>query len=204
MAQPSVLCIANLGRRAVFRDHNPQMMACAALNLPARVAIRCRIARRVVTRMAGLRHFLISDSIQLFLGEQMIVAVKDGGDLMLDEQLMNRQFPARTMLFEAIRAISIASAPFIKPRCCNTAACAAINAADQMMQEDEFEFGFAACERFTQPLILLVAERPRPVIVILAIFGKPKGIKHDEERIAPFPRVIILQQSNEWLLFGIA
>ena len=66
------------------------------------------------------------------------------------------------------------------------------------MGENEFVFCAAVLERCCQPVVLRLSERPVPRVFRRAWIGDrvPERIKHDEQGIAPLPRVIILEQAK--------
>ncbi len=65
--------------------------------------------------MPRLRHFLINDSIQILLDEQMIMSMKDDRHTMLDQQVMNGHFPAWTLFGKLLFTSNALAAPFPKP-----------------------------------------------------------------------------------------
>ena len=99
----------------------------------------------------------------------MIVTVEDDAHVVLHEQLMNGLGPAGTVLLEAIGAVGVPAAPFVERRGFRPAAALAVSAADQMMDEDEFELRLAGFERALEPLILFRAERALPVVAAAAL-----------------------------------
>ena len=103
-------------------------MARAALDLTTEVTVFCGIARGVITWMAWLRDFLVNNPVQLFFGEEVIMAMKNDGDPVLYHKLMDRGLPAGALLPEAVAALGISPAPFIKPGRGNASAGAAIDA----------------------------------------------------------------------------
>ena len=73
-----------------------------------------------------------------------------------------------------------------------------------MVDENEFEFRATLFERPLNPLILRIAKRAFPIVLPVALFlREPKRIKHDEQGVAPSPRVIVLQQSSFGIFRGV-
>ena len=120
------------------------------------------------------------------------MAVKNGADFVLHEQLMNRHRPTGTLDSEFISAIQIESAPFEKfGRFC-TAASFARFAADEVVDKNEFVFRMTGFERVFEPIVLRAAQRAIPVVIIAARpRSEPERIKHNEQRVAPLPCIII-------------
>ena len=71
-------------RDPIWRDRHTEM-AGAAEHIAAQVAILGGAVRAVGAGGAGLGDFLVDDSIEFLFDEQMVVAVKDGGNVVLDE-----------------------------------------------------------------------------------------------------------------------
>ena len=94
----------------------------------------------------------------------MIVAVKDCGNFVGNQQLMNRHRPAGTFGGKFVYVIQVEPAPFKILRRFHAAALRTVFAADQMMQKDEFVFGLTGFKLLFQPLILRIAQRPRPSV----------------------------------------
>ena len=105
---------------------------------------------------------------------------------------MDRFRPAWTMGLETVAAIRVFSAPFVKGGDFNSAACRLI-AAQQIMDENEFNLGSALLECLRQPLVLGRSKRPSPAITATMLpSGLPKGIEHDKKHVPPFPSIVIL------------
>ena len=106
------------------------------------VAVFLRAAGSSV-RMARLRNFLVNDAIELFLHEQVVVAVEHNADTVFDQQLMDRSFPPRAVLGKPLAAIGIFATPFHV--WCGTDAAPHIptQSADEMVDENKLERRFA-------------------------------------------------------------
>jgi hypothetical protein len=94
--------------------------------------------------MTGLRDFLVDDAVEFLFNEEMIVPVKDGADTRFDKKLMNRHFPAGTMLVKAIASIGAFASPLHVGCGRHTAAHILAKSADEMMNEDKTQRRFAA------------------------------------------------------------
>ena len=77
---------------------------------------------------------------------------------MLNEKLMDRRRPARTVVLEAVTAIRVASTPLLERRRLGATPALAIRAPNQVVNEDELEPSAAPLQRALQPLILLLAQ----------------------------------------------
>ena len=66
--------------------------------------------------MARLGDFLIDDSVEILLHEQVIVTVEDDRDAAVDEHLVQRFTPTRAILIELPIALQVAATPFPKIR----------------------------------------------------------------------------------------
>ena len=103
-------------------------------------------APEVATWITGLWNFLIDDAIKVLLAVEMVVTVKENVDVVLHQQLVNRQRPARTFLFENVFPIQILAAPLEERRDFHAAPALSVATADEMMDEDEFEFRLTGFE----------------------------------------------------------
>ena len=81
---------------------------------------------------------------------------------------MNWRIPPWAVLFEAIATVHILTAPLVKGSDFDSAACSLV-AAEEVMDEDEFEFRPALLERLFEPPILRLAQRPPPSVAAPAL-----------------------------------
>ena len=165
------------------------------------IAVR-RVSGRVVGEVAGLRHFLI-DQVGDAVGDapgvvvlfhiQVVVPVEKGVHAVCEQQILDRQRPARAVSGEAPRAVGVVTAPFEIFRELQSAASLRVETpADQVVGENEFEFRRAVFERRLQPAILVRSERPRPRVFRFAdaLIAVPEWIEHHEQGVPPLEGVV--------------
>ena len=107
--------------------------------MPAEIAILLGVFQAIETGMARLWNELIHDAIQFLSGIEMIVAMKDRRHAVLHEQRMDRRLPTGAFGLELILAVLALAAPLVKFRGFTAAARRFVQAADEVMDEDELE-----------------------------------------------------------------
>lgn len=155
---------------------------------------------------AGLRAFEIDHAVLGLIAVEVVVAVEDDVDFVLHEEVVDGQVPAGALGGKAGAAIGVVAAPFVFVADFDAAAggelrdaCGGLRAAaDDVVHEDEFVSGAAVFERVAEPVVLRFAECPMPGVVgAVGIGGDvPEGIERDEEGLAPFKGVVVLQQAE--------
>ena len=169
------------------------------------LAVR-RAAEAGVVRGAGLRAFEIDDAVFDLVAIQVVMAVEDNVDLVLHEQVMDWHLPAGTLGGETGAAVGVFATPLVFVAHFDAAACGILRgacgglraAADDVVHEDELVSRAAVLQRGLEPVILRFAEAPVPCVVGGVWIGHrvPEGVEHDEERLAPFEGVEVLQQAK--------
>ena len=135
------------------------------------------------------------------------MAVEDDVDLILHEQLMDGHVPAGAFGGEALAAIGVLAAPLVSVGNFDAAACSDVRrgaigqrgaAADDVVHEHELVFGTAVLQRGFEPVVLRFAQRPVPRVERLSGTGHgvPEGVERDEERVAPFISVVVLEHAE--------
>ena len=124
---------------------------------------------------------------------------------MLDQEIMNRHFPTRTLFGEFIFSLGILAAPFPKTSKLHAAAIVHRRSTNKVMDENKSVLGVNILKRSFEPLVLMLAERPRPIAPIATALRRvTKRIEHDELGISPFPLIVVLWQANELLAVIVA
>ena len=118
-------------------------MAGAAEQFAGGVAVVCGAGRLAFAGGAGLGDLLIEDAVALLAHVEMIVTVEDGGDMVSDEQLVDGHGPAGAMQGEAGRVVKVLAAPLEEGGGFDAASGVLVEAADEMVDEDEL----VACVR---------------------------------------------------------
>src|SRR5205085_1743901 len=77
-----------------FRNPHPKVARVGEYANGVRVPFVIVLESQPIAAVGRHRHQLIGDAIALFPGELMVVSVEEGGDLVLDEQLMHRKRPS--------------------------------------------------------------------------------------------------------------
>ena len=85
-----------------------------------------------VAGAAGLRDFLVGDSVEILLRVEVVVAVEYDGDMVLFQQFADRRRPAGAVLGESVGAVRVFAAPFVERRGFCAAAALVVCSADQM------------------------------------------------------------------------
>jgi len=93
----------------------------------------------------------------------MAMPMEDRADVVLDEKLMDGYPPAGAMWMEPIGSIHILPAPFKIWRGLDPAAAVLVVAADQIVDENEFELRAAGLDGRLEPVVLRLAEGVVPV-----------------------------------------
>ena len=120
---------------------------------------------------------------------------------------MDGHVPAWALRGEAFSAIGVLAAPLVFVSDFNAATRGDIGrgaigqrgaAADDVVHEHELVFGAAVLKRGFEPVVLGFAERPVPCVERLIGIGHgvPERIERDEEGVAPFISVVVLQQAE--------
>jgi hypothetical protein len=126
-----------------------------------RIGLVIVLKSEAVIGVAGHGDQLVDDAVALLVGEFVVVSVKEGGDVIIDEQLLDGSGPVRSARVESPGgSAGIVAAPFDKGRGIGAAAPVVYGASDDVMGEDEFVFGVAVFERALEPFVLIPAERP--------------------------------------------
>ena len=149
--------------------------------------------------MPGLRDKLINDAIEILLDEHVVVPMKDNFHAMFDQQLMNRLSPSGSTAIEFVCPGPAFAAPFPERRRFRSTSLIAITAAHQVVQKHKSQFRITLFERAFQPLILMLSERPVPIVTCsttTAGCGVTKRIENDELTVAPLELVIVFRQAN--------
>ena len=116
------------------------------------VAVVIEVADAIVAGKTGLGHHEIDDAVEFLAGVEVVVGRKTAVTF-VHEQLMDGQVEAGAVLGEAVGAVGVFAAPFVEGGEFDAAAGGGI-AAEQVVDEDEFELGGAVFEGLFEPLVL--------------------------------------------------
>ncbi len=170
---------------------------------------------------AGRGYFLIDHAIAQLVDILVVVAMEIGTDSVLNKQLMNRRTvgmlgidpPPGTFRREAPRTVRVIASPLeVLGRLRSTTHVAGINSGDgpsypaaHIVREDELVLGVAVFKGVFQPVVLLFAQSPTPLVSchgVVATFACGGAVRQihcvleliqdHEERISPFPGVVVL------------
>ena len=81
--------------------------------------------------MGRLRHQLVDDAVKILLGEEMVMPMKNNGDAVLDQHLVDWHFPAGPLQGELVSPVQAFPAPFKVTRGLGTASTAAVETTNQ-------------------------------------------------------------------------
>lgn len=177
-----------------MRDGDAQVPG-AAQDIAVGVAVVGGNAGVVVIGHTRLREFLVHNPIQILLHKNMVVPMKNRADVVFDEQLVNGLAPARSLRRESVCPIGVVPAPLVETRLLDAAACIATSA-NQVVGEDKCVLGVAGFQGGCEPVVLLPAECPTPVVVAVFWFGLggrvPERVEYDEQRVTPCPGIVAI------------
>ena len=135
------------------------------------------------------------------------MALEEDAYLVLHHELVDRELPARALLFEGAFALLALAAPFVEIRLIDAAAAGA----EDVVGEDELVLRLARLEDLLEPVVLGIADRDAPPVAVLLILalavlaaeaavderrGVPVVVEDDEERIAPGPGRVGLHRAD--------